>query len=326
MSWQVVRALLPGRQYWMKAKSAKTAPYPRGPVLLVQQSSRLLTLPAELRNMVYEYVFDDDETVSTSEDNGRIRIRSGREYFRPLLTCRQIRYEATPMAWKSRTFHLGSRRASSINLKRCGLTPFVTKYLHRVHLSVNLEDSWEQVGRTFRLAFLPLDELYLSLQYSDSLASKVDIHFRLQTFFLSVFSENLKFTSNMWALTRDWQSKDWRVTNQQRLDELFANVRAKKVVFSGTESGTYSEFFMWCIWSVLMLDHERNVDVLVTVWNQKRAQGWRLAHEEKVILLAGNLWKGSYDGIWEPNGPNRMRHRKHIQLQQMTSRRENEAA
>ncbi|KAK3679742.1 hypothetical protein LTR78_000118, partial [Recurvomyces mirabilis] len=64
------------------------------------QKSRLLTLPAELRNTIYEHVLCS---------KGHILVRDGRSghHHRPkclLHTCQQIREEASPIYYTQNTF------------------------------------------------------------------------------------------------------------------------------------------------------------------------------------------------------------------------------
>jgi hypothetical protein len=84
-----------------------------------QQDSRLLRLPAEIRNTIYKYTLRD-ETIRIKLQGTMRPSRSNHSSTALLQTCRQIRYEARSILYSQATFFCGYHHLTPGNLNSLG--------------------------------------------------------------------------------------------------------------------------------------------------------------------------------------------------------------
>lgn len=104
-----------------------------------QQQSRLMGLPAELRNKIFELALLDQESINVSASG----------YERPglLTTCKQIAHETTGMLYSGRTFHFHIQEFDTKPLHaflRTTMSEARFPHLNSIHISItsSLSPDW----------------------------------------------------------------------------------------------------------------------------------------------------------------------------------------
>lgn len=109
-----------------------------GPPTQAQQNSPLLSLPAELRNSIYEYTFllspvELRPRKRPSNPKGRLTA-SGL-----LLACKQIHQEAMPIYYSATTFYLDVAPVSRIAEWAKSIGPLRRQLIQDIHLAESLD-------------------------------------------------------------------------------------------------------------------------------------------------------------------------------------------
>ena len=200
------------------ASVSKQKPFSQvGPPATIQTDSQFLRLPPEIRNMVYELVFQDHVTMmpcygkTTTIGSGKI-IAPGL-----LRTCKQVHYEALSMYYNLATFlftRATTRRAKqwikTIGDARVALVSnacFPTRYLGWLSDRTHDKHARESAGmaRRFLLqAKLELNPLSAALKSRIELAP--DVYFATASP-LQLVEEILKISEWNWRYGRYWTSQ-----------------------------------------------------------------------------------------------------------------------
>lgn len=221
-----------------------------------QPGSRLLTLPAEIRNKIYSFVYDEEEVVDNFYGDSGDYLPPNRHDGRlVLLTCRQIRYEATAMAWENRVFWFPGPRVGTAQEGFAALSPDLARHVQTLQVFVDCRRVvWEEfdmdwLRKTFQLTRLPLKELTIDCLLDKEVSLELSpLHPFLVCILSDCFLEIMElFVTNPWL--RGFRPKP---PIQERAEPFFSNCRTKRTVFRAfSDNGRAADFLTRSLFQIL---------------------------------------------------------------------------